>query len=82
VKTAPTCAINLLQCVVSDLSVIGKRTLGRTNCVWDRHINMDLKEITGLEVVYWIHLTVDRDPWQAVVIMVTNFQFLEKLVNS
>jgi hypothetical protein len=43
--------------------------------VWENVIWMDLKEI-DLEGLDWIHLTQDRDKWQALVDMVKHLQVL------
>jgi hypothetical protein len=44
----------------------GERPLGRPRHWWEDNIRMELTEI-GPEVVYWMHLTQDRDQWWAVV---------------
>jgi hypothetical protein len=49
----------------------GKRSLGRCRYRWDDNIRMDL---TGWEVVNWIHLAEDRDEGQVLVNMVMNLQ--------
>jgi hypothetical protein len=43
-----------------------KRVLGRPRLRWKNNIVMELREI-GWKSVYWIHLVLDRDQWQAVV---------------
>jgi hypothetical protein len=50
----------------------GKRPLGRSKRRWENNIRMDLSEI-GWKGVDWIHLTLGRDQWLAVVNTVTNF---------
>jgi hypothetical protein len=50
----------------------GKRQLRRLICRWEETI-MDLRGI-GLEVVDWVHVAQNRVHWQALVIMVMNFQ--------
>jgi hypothetical protein len=47
----------------------GRRPLGRLKRRWEDNIKMDLREI-GFGDVDWIHLTEDRDRWQALVNMV------------
>jgi hypothetical protein len=49
----------------------GKRPLGRPRCRWEDSTEMDLRGI-GFEGVDWIHLTQDRDQWEALVNTVTN----------
>jgi hypothetical protein len=39
-----------------------KRPLGRPRHRWDDNIRRDLMEI-GWEVVYWNHLSQDKDRW-------------------
>jgi hypothetical protein len=53
----------------------GKRRLGRPRLRWKDNIRMDLREI-GWKAVDWIHLTQDRDQWQALVNTVMNLRFL------
>jgi len=43
-----------------------KKPRGRPRRRWEGNIGMDPREIVW-EVVYWIHLSQDRDWWQAVV---------------
>jgi hypothetical protein len=50
----------------------GKRPLGRPGHRLG-NIKMDLRE-TGWSGLDWIHLTEDRDQWQAFVNTVTNLQ--------
>jgi hypothetical protein len=50
----------------------GKRPLRRPGCRWEDNVTMDLREI-GWEGVDWMHLTQDRDQWQALVNVVMNF---------
>jgi len=50
-----------------------KRPLERTWRGWEDNIKINLREI-GSEVVDWMHLAEDRDPWRALVNMVINFQ--------
>jgi hypothetical protein len=52
----------------------GRRPLGKPRRRWEGYIKMDLREI-GLEGVDWIHLSQDRDQWQAIVNMVITFEF-------
>jgi len=47
----------------------GKRLLGRTRLRWEGNMNMDLKEIMG---VNWIGLAQDGAKWRAVVNTVMN----------
>jgi hypothetical protein len=54
-----------------------KRPHGRPSCRWEENIRKDLREIWW-EGVDWIHLTQDRDQWQALVNMVMNFQVPQK----
>jgi hypothetical protein len=49
----------------------GKRPLGRTWHRCEDNIRMELRE-TGWEGVDWMHLTWDRNQWQALVNMVMN----------
>jgi hypothetical protein len=51
----------------------GKRSLRRPGCKWEDNIKRDLRKIV-LEDVDWIHLTQNRDQWQAPVKMVMNLQ--------
>jgi hypothetical protein len=51
----------------------GRRPLGRPRREWEDNIKMDLREI-GFGDVDWIHLTQDRDRWQAVVNTVMNLR--------
>jgi hypothetical protein len=53
----------------------GKKPLGIPGHRWECNIIMDLREI-GWEIVGWIHLAQDRDPWWALVNMVMNLQVL------
>jgi hypothetical protein len=53
----------------------GKRLLARPRCTWEDNIRMDLQEI-GCEGVDWMHLTQDRDQWQAHVNTVMNLCLL------
>jgi hypothetical protein len=50
------------------------RPLGRPRRRLEDNIRMDLWEIWW-EVADWIHLTVDRDHWRAVVNTVMNLRF-------
>jgi hypothetical protein len=51
----------------------GKRQLRRLRCRWEDNIRTDLME-TGWEGVNWMHVTQDRNQWQALVNTVTNLQ--------
>jgi hypothetical protein len=51
----------------------GKKSLGRPRCRSEANIRIDLRE-TGWEGVDWIHLTVNRDQWSALVNTVMKFQ--------
>jgi hypothetical protein len=51
----------------------GKRSLGRTRCMWIDNIKMDLIEI-GLSVVDWAGLVQDRYRWRALVNSVMNLR--------
>jgi hypothetical protein len=53
----------------------GNRSLERPRRRWDDSIRMDMRE-TVWEVVDWIHLSEDRDHWNAVLNKVMNFQVL------
>jgi hypothetical protein len=53
----------------------GKRPLRRTRNRLENNIRMDLREIWW-EGVDWMHLTEDRDQWQALVNMVMNLWIL------
>jgi hypothetical protein len=53
----------------------GEKPLRTPGHRWENFFTMDLREI-GLEGVDWIHLTQDRDLFQAVVNVVMNFQDL------
>jgi hypothetical protein len=52
------------------INLVGKpqwnRALGRHRRRWEDNIRMDLRE-TGWEGVDWMHLSRDRDQWEAVV---------------
>jgi hypothetical protein len=50
----------------------GNRELGGIRHRWENNITMDLRGI-GWEVD-WMHLSQDRDQWQAVVNSVMNFR--------
>jgi hypothetical protein len=43
--------------------------------MWEDNIKMDLKEIE-CDVVDWIYLAQDRDPWRALVNTVMNLRVL------
>jgi len=49
-----------------------KRPLGRPRPTWEDNIRMDLREI-GWEVINWMYLTQDRNPWQDVANTVMKF---------
>jgi hypothetical protein len=49
----------------------GKIPLGRSRHGWKDNIRMNLRE-TGWEGEGWMHVTQDRDQWQAPVNMVMN----------
>jgi hypothetical protein len=51
----------------------GKRCLRRPRHRWKYNIRMDLREI-GWKGVVWMHLTQDRDQWQALVNTVMNLR--------
>jgi hypothetical protein len=51
----------------------GKRPPGRPTCRWDDNIKTDLRGI-GWGGMDWIHLTQNRDQWQALVNTVMNFR--------
>jgi hypothetical protein len=51
----------------------GRRPLGRPKHRWANNIRMDLREI-GFGDADWIHLTQDRDRWQALVNTVMNLR--------
>jgi hypothetical protein len=53
----------------------GKRPFERPRCRWEDGIKMDLRE-TGWGDMEWIHLTQDRDRWQALVKEVMNLWVL------
>jgi hypothetical protein len=48
-----------------------KRELGRPRHRWEYNIRMDFGEI-GWEGMDWMHLSQDRDQWQALMNAVTN----------
>jgi hypothetical protein len=50
-----------------------KRSLGRPKRRWEDNIRMDCREIRW-EVVDWMHLTRDRDQWQALVNTIINLR--------
>jgi hypothetical protein len=50
-----------------------KRPLGRTRCMWEDNIKLDLREI-GIDGANWIRLAQDRVQWLAFVSMVMNLQ--------
>jgi hypothetical protein len=51
----------------------GKKPRGRPGHRWEDNIRMDLRKIGG-EGVDCIYLAQDKDPWQAHVNTVVNFQ--------
>jgi hypothetical protein len=51
----------------------GKRRLGRPRHRWEDGIRMDPRE-TGWGCVEWIHLTLNRDHWRALVNTVMNLR--------
>jgi len=51
----------------------GKRPLGRPRHTWEDNIKMDLQEV-GCGGMDWIELAQDRDRWQPLVNVVTNFR--------
>ena len=53
---------------------VGKSPLGRPRCRWEDNAKMDLQEV-GRGCGDWMELAQDRDRRQALVSMVTNFQF-------
>jgi hypothetical protein len=53
----------------------GKGPLRKLRYTWEEGIKIDLREV-GWEGVEWIHLTQDRDQWQALVTTVMNLQIL------
>jgi hypothetical protein len=59
------------------INVVGKperkRLLGRPRHRWECNMKINLRE-TGCEGVDCIHLTEDRDQWQALVNLVMNLQ--------
>jgi hypothetical protein len=49
------------------------KTCRRPRYRWEDNIRIDFREI-GWEGVDWIHLSEDRDTWQAVMNLVMNLQ--------
>jgi len=62
-----TVYINLCMVLVGNPG--GKRLLGKLRQRWDNAIKMDLKDM-GWECVDLIHLSLDRDKWQVMNILV------------
>jgi hypothetical protein len=52
----------------------GKRPIGRPSRRWEDVIRMDLKK-TGWKGLNWIHLSLDRNQWRALVNTVINLRF-------
>jgi hypothetical protein len=51
----------------------GRRPLGRPRRRWEDNITMDLRD-AGWGGMAWIHLSLDRDQWQALVNITMNLQ--------
>jgi hypothetical protein len=50
-----------------------KRPLGRFTNKWESNIKMDLRKIRW-SVMDWIHLSLDKDQWKALVNTVMNLR--------
>jgi hypothetical protein len=69
--------IEVLRCyTVMVVKSEGKRPHRRHRRKWEDNIKMDHKEIEWKDV-NWIHLTQDRDWWQAVVNTAMNLRLLK-----
>jgi hypothetical protein len=58
----------------------GERSLGIPRNRLEDNIKMNRKE-TGWDTVNWIHLTLDRDQWQAFVNTVMSLRVAQKAEN-
>jgi hypothetical protein len=56
---------------ILDAKPQGKRLLGRPKLRWEDNIRMDVREL-GFEGVDQIHMTQNRDRWQALMNTVLN----------
>jgi hypothetical protein len=54
----------------------GRRQLGRPEHRWEANIRMDIREV-GWEIVDWMHMSQERDQWQALMNMVMNLGSVE-----
>jgi hypothetical protein len=63
----------------------GKRPLGRPRREWEDNIRMEIRKI-GWEVVIWLHLSLGKDQWRALVNTVTKVwvhgEFLDYLCDN